>query len=72
MSVIQRPAVDEVREYKMLIGDGWTHAASGKTFESVNPYTGRIRATVAKVGHEDVDTAVRAAREAFEREPGAD
>src|SRR5919199_3238960 len=69
MSVIQRPAVDEVREYKMLIGGRWTHAASGKTFESVNPYTGQVWATVAEGGQEDVDAAVRAAREAFDEGP---
>ena len=48
MSVIQHPVVDEVREYKMLIGGRWTHAAPGETFESVNPYTERVWATVTE------------------------
>src|SRR5919199_3211243 len=66
MSVIQRPAVGEVREYKMLMGGRWAQAASGKTFESVNPYTGQVWATVAEADQEDVDAAVRAARKAFD------
>ncbi|HZB83727.1 MAG TPA: aldehyde dehydrogenase [Rubrobacteraceae bacterium] len=66
MSVIQRPAVDEVREYKMLMGGRWAQAASGKTFESINPYTGQVWAIVAEADQEDVDAAVRAARKAFD------
>jgi aldehyde dehydrogenase (NAD+) len=50
----------------MLIGGAWTDAASGKTFESVNPYTGRPWAAVPRAGAADVDRAVRAARDAFE------
>jgi hypothetical protein len=31
----------ETPDYKMLIGGAWVDALSGKTFESINPYTGR-------------------------------
>lgn len=41
-------------------------AASGKTFETVNPATGAVLATVASCGAEDVDFAVQKARDAFE------
>src|SRR5215210_1432083 len=67
--LIETPKADEVREYKMLIGGEWVDASSGEIFESVNPYTGRVWATAPEVGDEDVDRAVRAAREAFDEGP---
>ena len=67
--LVETPRTGEVREYKMLIGGEWMDARSGKTFESVNPYTGKAWATVPEAGNEDVDRAVRAAREAFEEGP---
>jgi (Z)-2-((N-methylformamido)methylene)-5-hydroxybutyrolactone dehydrogenase len=60
---------EEVREYGMLVGGEWVAASSGRTFESVNPYTGKVWATAPVAGEEDVDHAVRAAREAFESGP---
>ena len=41
-------------------------AADGRTFETLDPSTGRPIAEVAQAGAEDVDRAVRAARAAFE------
>lgn len=41
-------------------------AASGKTFDSLNPATGEVLAKVAACGVEDVDTAVQKGRDAFE------
>ena len=41
-------------------------AASGKTFETVNPATGEKLADIAACGAEDVDFAVEKAREAFD------
>ncbi|AHD03432.1 aldehyde dehydrogenase [Leisingera methylohalidivorans] len=41
-------------------------AASGKTFETVNPATGEKLADIASCGAEDVDFAVEKAREAFD------
>src|SRR5215210_7228584 len=67
--LIETPQADEVREYKMLIDGEWVDALSGTIFESVNPYTGRVWATAPEAGEEDVDRAVRAAREAFDAGP---
>src|SRR5918994_1694818 len=53
----------------MLVGGEWVEARSGKTFESINPYTGRAWATAPEADEEDVDQAVRAAREAFDEGP---
>src|SRR5215218_9470033 len=69
MQLIETPGTGERREYEMLIGGAWTGARSGKTFESVNPYTGREWARVPEADEEDVDRAVRAAREAFDEGP---
>ncbi|GAA6165717.1 aldehyde dehydrogenase [Pelagimonas sp. KU-00592-HH] len=49
-----------------FIDGGYRPAASGKTFESVNPATGEKLADIAACGQEDVDFAVAKAREAFE------
>ena len=67
--LVETPKSDEVRDYKMLVGGEWVDARSGKTFESVNPYTGRAWATVPEAGDKDVDRAVKAARKAFDEGP---
>ena len=59
----------QLREYRMLVGGDWRDAASGETFESVNPFTGKPWAVVPKAGAEDVDAAVGAARHAFDEGP---
>jgi aldehyde dehydrogenase (NAD+) len=69
MQLIETPKAEETREYRMLVGGEWVRALSGKTFESVNPYTGRVWATAPEAGEEDADRAVRAAREAFDEGP---
>lgn len=54
---------------KMLIGGQWTTAASGKTFDTINPSTGEVLARVAEGDTEDINRAVAAARKAFESGP---
>src|SRR5450631_2748920 len=54
---------------KMLIGGQWVEAASGKTFETMNPSTGEVLAQVTEGDSEDVNRAVAAARKAFESGP---
>ncbi len=51
--------------YRMHIDGQWVAAASGETFESHNPYTGKPWALIPRGGAADVDRAVRAARQAF-------
>jgi aldehyde dehydrogenase (NAD+) len=51
---------------QMLIGGKWVDAVSGKRFESRNPATGELLATVAEGEAEDINRAVAAARQAFE------
>ncbi|MEX2423152.1 MAG: betaine-aldehyde dehydrogenase [Acidimicrobiia bacterium] len=50
---------------RLFIGGGFVEATSGETFETVNPATGEVIAVIDHAGDEDVDRAVRAARDAF-------
>ncbi|MFJ3225119.1 aldehyde dehydrogenase family protein [Streptomyces sp. NPDC086783] len=52
---------------ELLIGGKDVPAASGRTAEDVDPYTGEVYATVAAAGPEDVTRAVDAADAAFEQ-----
>ncbi len=54
---------------QLLIGGKWINAASGKTFPTYDPSTGEVLCQIAEADREDVNRAVRAAREAFERGP---
>jgi acyl-CoA reductase-like NAD-dependent aldehyde dehydrogenase len=56
------------RDQDLLIAGERVPAASGETFETLDPATGRVICRVAQGGAEDVDRAVRAARAAFEGE----
>src|SRR5262245_59474749 len=57
------------KELPMLIDGKLVPAASGKTFESLDPSTGEVIARVAEGEREDVERAVRAARRAFDSGP---
>ncbi|RQR68362.1 MULTISPECIES: aldehyde dehydrogenase [unclassified Burkholderia] len=50
-----------------FIDGQFVDAASGETFDSVNPATGEVLVSVAACDVQDVDRAVAAARAAFER-----
>jgi acyl-CoA reductase-like NAD-dependent aldehyde dehydrogenase len=54
---------------RMLIDGKWVESASGKTFETLDPATGKVLARVAEGDAEDVDRAARAARRAFDDGP---
>src|SRR3981081_1114895 len=54
---------------KMLINGKWVNAASGKTFPTYNPATGEVLAQVAEGEGEDIEQAVKAARQAFDHGP---
>ncbi len=59
--------LDFVSRPKQMFVDGrWVDAASGKTFDTVDPATGQVITTVPHGQAEDVDRAVAAARRAFE------
>src|SRR5436189_5738525 len=58
-SAVERFVGTPVR--KMLIDGKWVEAASGKTFETLNPATGQVLARVAEGDKEDIDRPVPAA-----------
>ena len=54
---------------KLLINNRWVPSQSGQTFATINPTTGEEICQVAAADFADVDKAVHAARDAFERGP---
>jgi acyl-CoA reductase-like NAD-dependent aldehyde dehydrogenase len=63
-------ASDDVTTARMVIGGELVDAAEGRTFDVVNPATGRVIATAPLGGKPDVDRAVTAARAAFDDPKG--
>ncbi|MDH3740984.1 MAG: aldehyde dehydrogenase [Hyphomicrobiales bacterium] len=55
----------DIQTYNMLIDGKWVPASNGEAFDSFNPATGKVWATVPKASADDVDRAVRAADRAF-------
>lgn len=68
---IETSSVDAapLEQFEMYIGGAWTGAASGERLRTFDPYRGHDWAEVPKGGAEDVDRAVRAARDAFDAGP---
>src|SRR5687768_13310596 len=60
-------ALTGTKTFQNYIGGEWVDAASDETFESVNPATGDVIGAFPKSSVSDVDRAVAAAKEAYER-----
>ena len=60
-----------MKDFKLFINGEYCDAASGATYESFNPATGEVIATVARGGAADVTRACAAAQAAFDGEWGA-
>src|ERR671918_1933971 len=60
-------ATTETKTYRNYIGGEWVESAAGETFESYNPATGELVGSFPRSGAEDVDRAVEAAKDAYER-----
>jgi acyl-CoA reductase-like NAD-dependent aldehyde dehydrogenase len=56
----------ERKHWPLFLNGAWAEAESGASFETFNPATEEVLATVAQAGRADVDKAVTAARAAFE------
>ncbi len=54
-----------MEQYKLFIDGKFVDAASGKTFESIDPGTEAPLATIAQAGKADAEAAIAAARKAF-------
>jgi aldehyde dehydrogenase (NAD+) len=55
------------KEYGLFINGKFQPAKSGKTFDTINPATEQKLAAVTEAGKEDVDAAVKAARNAYDK-----
>ena len=58
-----------MQKYQMYIDGKYVDPASGKWFDSYNPYTGEPWAQIAQGNAEDADRAVRAAHKAYTEGP---
>ena len=58
-----------MQKYQMYIDGKYVDPASGKWFDSYNPYTGEPWAQIAQGNAEDTDRAVRAAHKAYTEGP---
>jgi aldehyde dehydrogenase (NAD+) len=54
---------------QLFINNKFVNSKSGKTFPTFNPATEQLLANVQEAEHEDVDLAVKAARQAFDEGP---
>jgi acyl-CoA reductase-like NAD-dependent aldehyde dehydrogenase len=52
-------------EYKMLINGEWTVSSDNKSFESINPSTGKVWSIIPEATQQDVEKAVNSAHDAF-------
>lgn len=58
--------MNTIRNYQLLIDGAWVNSASGESVSRICPATSRTIATYASGVKEDVDFAVKAARNAFD------
>ncbi len=57
------------QQHGLLINNEWVQPRAGGRIEVLNPATGKVLGHAAAGGAEDIDLAVRAARNAFENGP---
>jgi len=65
--MLDRPT--KLQEYQTYIDGKWVDAASGKKFQTYDPYTGEPWALIPECDKADADRAVEAASRAFESGP---
>ncbi|PWU49409.1 betaine-aldehyde dehydrogenase [Micromonospora globispora] len=62
-----RSVVDIKPSYGLFVNGEFVDPTDGGTFKSINPASEEVLAEVAEAGPQDVDRALRAAREAYEK-----
>ena len=62
-----RSVVDIASSYGLFINGEFTEPIGGSTFKTVNPATEEVLSEMSEAGSDDVDRAVQAARDAYER-----
>jgi len=66
-SAVQAWLDDHERRFGLFINNEWVSPKDARTYPSYNPATGEKLAETVQAGQEEVDQAVGAARQAFER-----
>ncbi|KAK4486876.1 hypothetical protein RD792_006184 [Penstemon davidsonii] len=61
--------IPQIKFTKLFINGEFVESLSGKTFETIDPRTGEVIAKISEGDKEDVDLAVKAARQAFDHGP---
>src|SRR5437763_233650 len=61
-----RASAPRIHQTQCFIGGQWVPAQSGKTFDTINPATEEVIASVAEADAADIDLAVKAARKQFD------
>ncbi|KKK05476.1 aldehyde dehydrogenase family protein [Micromonospora sp. HK10] len=62
-----RSVVDIKPSYGLFVDGTFVDPVDGGSFKSINPASEEVLAEIAEAGNEDVDRAVRAARQAYEK-----
>ena len=71
-AVLEPKAAPKIRQTKLLIDNQWVNPVEGGSFETYDPATGDVIASVAAGTAADVDKAVKAARRALDSAPWRD
>ncbi|KAL3839865.1 hypothetical protein ACJIZ3_024456 [Penstemon smallii] len=61
--------IPQIKFTKLFINGEFVESLSGKTFETIDPRTGEVIAKISEGDKEDIDLAVKAARQAFDHGP---
>ncbi|KAL8120146.1 aldehyde dehydrogenase family 2 member C4-like [Apium graveolens] len=61
--------IPQIKFTKLFINGNFVDSVSGKTFETIDPRTEEVITRIAEGDKEDIDLAVKAAREAFDHGP---
>ncbi|XP_031389066.1 aldehyde dehydrogenase family 2 member C4-like isoform X3 [Punica granatum] len=61
--------IPDIKFTKLFINGEFVDSIKGRTFDTVDPRTGEVIVRIAEGDKEDVDAAVKAAREAFDHGP---
>ncbi|TNN15339.1 Aldehyde dehydrogenase [Schistosoma japonicum] len=65
-TVVQPILKPEIKRNSIFINNVWQESADGRTFDTINPSTGKVICQVSAGDKADIDKAVKAARHAFE------
>src|ERR687885_1765907 len=64
---VQESGRENMAQFKNFINGKWVDAAEGGEFERRNPATGEVVGTFAKSRRKDVNSAIQAAHDAFQK-----